>query len=186
MPISQVALRSAKKIPLYCFALLFIVACHRDLSEALTPEPMLTKQIHHGSTYIACAAPPYYFQLDSLLAHCSTEGSLPPITMESIAAQVSVSATCFYDNLQQNLGTVDHHNFAVTLDTAMVQLYDMSSATIESLDIEIDGVVYSEGQHPYWGGRRFSNQDMEVSVYVVNAYVGGCFHNVLWWEWKRS
>lgn len=140
--------------------------------------------LHSGAVYFACDFGPYSFSLDSLLANCSqVGGQIDSLTLDYITND-STHVRCTYDGNESLVA--EDWDFKITRTssgtTFEIEWQDNSFNTASILP-NIDGNIHMEQEYPFYNGMEIAlDDDRKLSLLFFNAYIGGCFHDLMVWE----
>lgn len=142
-------------------------------TDIILDQPIAELNFQSGYVYIACDGGPYYFHLDSLMATCSLNEALP----EKLTTPFQ--ETCLYDNNEGKLGDKNNHNIMFSRDSLALAF---TNYQIEEIPITLDGAQLNKGEYPYYQGYKVSLEEKTLNIYLVNKYIGGCFHEMVIWQ----
>ena len=163
-----------------------LYACSHDVISTIQPVGESRSESFHGYLYIGCSNPPYHLNLDSLIINCATPGLLPDTLPDLWTGANNIEHFCSYDLNRERFGNASGHDYRIEYLSYTVGIMATDLATVaEEIPLNFEGNLLSAGEHPYLGGRIFTSADHEAQLQVVNAYIGGCFHNVVVWQVQR-
>gem|GEM_PF-1086639 len=152
--------------------------CSKDMNPCesdnlVDPQVIIDSLSTQGSIFIHCELGPYYFNIDSLIAHCQ---STDPQTVTG----------CMYDNNGGMLGSTDSYNFNIGSWPLSLNLHpDFTYTSIDTLDFYVwNNQPLTFGNHPYYGGFTINRSNSQFKFWYFNTYVGGCLHDMIAWEHK--
>ena len=156
-----------QKIVLMFFMITLILQC-KVMEEMPTPGPKL-----HGNIYISCESPPWLINVDSMYTHCNSSFSL-----DTLAYDLSIAACPL--NIEIPVGLVDINiNYNNEGDGRM--LIQTPNTDIQ-LKASIDGTPVQFLKINDLESFFIVKGDLNLKCYIKNFFIGGCFHEGIFWE----
>ena len=155
-------------VRIFFISFLFFTSCDKPEKENVVA--------HSGYIYMACDFGPYYLYLDLLINNCSVGQELSDsLSLEDIGQENS----CIYDGNEAIIGSLELHNIVFEREQITVNSEDY---VISEIDLVLDGVQLKKGEYPYYHGFNIIFNNREVNIYMINKFIGGCFHDMILWE----
>ncbi len=174
----------SKSIYFFFISCLFITCSKKATQPAKPVEETFLAEHFHGYLLIGCETPPYHLNLDSLIKNCASPGILPdsfPLPLMQNADDFTNA--CGFDNNKDKFGAADNFDIKILHQENTINLESLiPNATSQSIPIEFSGTEYNAGEYPYLGGYQLTTSELELTIQVINEYIGGCFHNAVIWQ----
>jgi len=158
-------------------------SCHQSITEPPSPTDS-NVVVYHGDIYIACDNGPLYrFTLDSLIANCSAEDTFNLSFPTGIQTN---TATCTYDG-NPVLATSDtDYDFAISRNDIQTTFThpNIDVTLLPYLIIDTDTIFTNE--HPFYSAYQADWENNILNLYIYNAYIGGCLHDMIIWRLERE
>ncbi len=160
-----------------------LLSCNKKAIDSTVPDNTVLEEHFHGYLFIQCETPPYHLNVDSLIANCSSASLLPDNLPTPISHITGAMNACSFDYNNGLYGSAGNFDVRFNYEGTSISFESsLPNSTQQTIPIEICGSIYTAGEYPYLGGIRLKNDELELVVQVVNEYIGGCFHNAVYWE----
>ena len=150
---------------LLVLASIVIFSCHHNTKDVIVDSHIA---LRIGAVYISCDSPPWKFNMNGLLGCEKATPTILELNPENVCAFESIvdqngSISISFSNNSQ-LGRI--HIVKLRDD---LELRNQNSESVSELYI-------NETDHFF-----IEQNGVEIKVTVKNAYVGGCFHELIQW-----
>lgn len=128
----------------------------------------------HGAVYISCETPPYYFNIDTLLLNCQSD-----LPLDSLINQLE-NASC---SMTMIMVQAENADFLMRYSDQPISNGRMFVQKINpSISLQFMGA--EETKFGIQDNEEFtvSRDGLELSLFLDNYFVGGCFHEGIFWE----
>jgi hypothetical protein len=125
---------------------------------------------------MACDFGPYYLKFDLLVQNCSVPNELSDSLMKE---NIGLDNSCVYDDNSELIGSPEIHDIIFEREQITVNATDFE---LTEIDLFLDGQLLTKGEYPFYLGYNIIFPDTEINVYMINKFVGGCFHDMIMWE----
>lgn len=156
----------------FCLAL---VACKKNKNCLVVPaeETQNGQNISQGAIRISCEVEPHYLMIDSLLT-CELGLPIDSLFSDDWDAPCDMQMS----TVDSSIADVEVRYLQSSLEVTLLNP-DLSG---ESLLSTLNGDSIVSGNYPYYGAYRVIRGSQTIDLFMLNRWIGGCFHDELIWR----
>ena len=148
------------------FFILFLVSCNQiphDSNSQIDPESFVG-----GAIYISCEDPPWAFDFRDIIK-CQFD--------EPAMAQLNPSNACALQTIQKPTGHIEIW-FSDDIEKGRMLIRVSDEVEMTDIDGNLTSDLYVDDEEPWF----LTSSDTTIEMHIINAYIGGCFHELIRWK----
>ena len=148
---------------IYSLIIFSLISCSKENKTNEAQEAL-----RFGAIYIGCESPPWQFNFSGILS-CEQE--------EPAYLDLNPEHACAMLDIQQENGEIAV-SFSDDSSLGRINIEANESVTLQDTDGNVVSSLYVNDEEAWF----LTQNETRLELNIVNAYVGGCFHELIRWE----